>query len=149
MGADTAADPPVRRPPPPLSNRRTDPASDDVWEKCREKGCTLSWAMQANDADVGPVYSPPRDNASSPFRSQDDLRRWGWNPFPTDRIDESFHDFYRTWGIGEALAGLGVSEHSDTYEGGEHRVISIDHRDYSPLANSVDEQWYNVNNKDY
>lgn len=105
--------------------------------------------MEANDANAGSVYSPQRDTARSPFRSQDDLERWGWNPFPPDRIDDSFHDFYRTWGIGEALAGLGVSEHSDIYEGGEHRVISIDHREYSPLADSVDEQWYEVNKKKY
>lgn len=149
MSADTAAEPPVRRPPPPLPQRRTEPASDDSWNKCRDKGYTLAWSIQANDADVGRVYSPSRDNARSEFRSQDDLQRWGWNPYPSDRIDDSFHDFYRTWGIGEAIASLKVSKYSDIHEGGEHRVISIDHRSYSPLADSVDEQWYDVDQREY
>lgn len=82
-----------------------------------------------------------------PFRSTGDLRRWGWNASPSDRLDESFHDFYRTWGIGEALECLGVSQYSDEYEGGEHRVIAIDHQQYSPLAGDTDEQSYDVDGK--
>ncbi|KAF1931141.1 uncharacterized protein M421DRAFT_57104 [Didymella exigua CBS 183.55] len=149
MGVDTAADPPVRRPPPPLPNRRAEPAGDDLWGKCNKKGCTLSSAMQANDAGAGSVYSPKRDTARSPFRGTDDLRRWNWNLSPPEKIDESFHDFYRTWGIGEALTGLGVSEYSDVFDGGEHRVISIDHREYGLLGESVDEQSYDVDGKSY
>ncbi|KAJ4361728.1 hypothetical protein N0V95_001621 [Ascochyta clinopodiicola] len=149
MGADTAANPLVRRPPPPLPNRRSEPASDDLWEKCCKKGCTLAWAMQANDADVGPVYSPRRDTAKSSFRSLDDLHTWGWNPFPLDKVDQNFHDFYSTWGIGEALVDLGVSEHSDIYEGGENRLVFIDHKSFDAAAGSVDEQWYDVGGKHY
>lgn len=149
MGVDTAAEPPFRRPPPPLPNRRSEPANDDLWNKCRDKGCTLSWAMQAKDADVGPAYSPQRENARSPFRSLDDLRVWGWNPFPTDKVDEKFHDLYSTWGIGDALVGLGVSEHSDIYDGGENRLIFIDHQSFDPAAGNVDQQWYTVDGKEY
>ncbi|KAH6621762.1 hypothetical protein C7974DRAFT_315357 [Boeremia exigua] len=149
MGAHLAADPPHRRPPPPLPNRPAEPASDDLWEKSRNKGCTLSWAMQANDADVGPAYTPHRDNARSPFRSFSDLQTWGWNPFPPDEVDESFHNFYSAWGIGEALVSLGVSEYSDIYKGGKNRLICIDHRSYDPDAGPVDEQRYDANGKVY
>lgn len=68
MGVDKAAVPPVRRPPPPLPNRRNEPTSNDLWDKCRDKRCTFFLAMQADDVDVGPAYSPPRENAKSPFR---------------------------------------------------------------------------------
>lgn len=105
--------------------------------------------MQANDADVGPAYNPQRDTAKSPFGSVNDLRTWGWFPYPSEKIDESFHNFYSTWGIGEALVGLGVSEYSDIYEGGENRVFSIDHRSWDPAAPPVDEQRYAVGGKDY
>ncbi|KAF9697859.1 hypothetical protein EKO04_004021 [Ascochyta lentis] len=149
MGVDTAADLPVRRPPPPLPNRRSEPASDALWDKCRDKGCTLSWAMRTNDAEVGPVYSPQRDTAKSSFRSLDDLQTWGWNPFPADKVDEPFHDFYSTWGIGEALVDLGVSEYSDIYEGGENRLVFIDHKSFDAAAGSVDNQWYDVGGKHY
>ncbi|KAF3035315.1 hypothetical protein E8E12_004640 [Didymella heteroderae] len=149
IGVEIAADPPVRHPPPRLLNRRTQPASDDLWSKCNLKGCTLLFAMQPNDADAGSTYSPKRDTARSPFRSTGDLREWGWNAFPLERIDESFHDFYRTWGIGEALADLGVSEYSDEYEGGEHLVIAIDYRQYDLSAGDVDEQSYDVGGKNY
>jgi hypothetical protein len=105
--------------------------------------------MQANDADVGPAYNPQRDTARSRFRSPDDLRTWGWSPFPPNQVDEKFHDFYSTWGIGDALVHLGVSQYSDIYEGGENRLIFIDHQSFNPAAPSVDEQWYAVGNKDY
>ncbi|KAJ8116551.1 hypothetical protein OPT61_g2044 [Boeremia exigua] len=149
MGAGLATDPPVRRPPPPLPNRRSEPANDEIWNKFRDKGCTLTWAMQANDIDVGPAYNPKRDTARSPFRSPSDLQTWGWEPFPRDRIDDVFHDFYSVWGIGEALVGIGVSEYSDIYEGGKNRVVSIDHQSYQPEAGDVDEQRYEVNGKVY
>lgn len=105
--------------------------------------------MQANDADVGAAYHPQRVTAISSFRSPDDLHTWGWSPFPPDRIDEKFHDFYATWGIGDALVDLGVSEHSDIYEGGENRLIFIDHQSYDAAAGNIDEQWYDVDGKDY
>lgn len=105
--------------------------------------------MQASDADAGAVYSPKRDTARSPFRSVDDLVRWGWHPFPPEQIDPSFHDFYNTWGIGHALAGLGVSEYSDIYNTGKHRIVSIDHEEYGPLAKHVNEQSYEVDGKIY
>lgn len=105
--------------------------------------------MQGDDTAAGSTYNPERDTARSPFRSADDLQRWGWNAFPSERIGESFHDFYRTWGIGGALEGLGISEYSDKYEGGEHRLIAIDHRQYSSLAGGLDEQSYDVDGKIY
>lgn len=149
MGADTAADPPLRRPPPPLPNRRSEPASDNLWDKCRDKGCTLAWAMQADDADVGPAYTPQQVTARSSFRSRGDLGTWGWSPFPLDRVDEKFHDFYSTWGVGAALTGLGLSEYSDIYDGGENRLIFIDHRSFDSAAGDVDVQRYEANDKHY
>ena len=66
-----------------------------------------------------------------------------------DRVDERFHDFYSTWGIGEALVDLGVSEHSDIYEGGENRLVFVEHQSYDPAVGGVDEQWYDVNGQNY
>lgn len=149
MGVDVAADPPARRPPPPLPNRRAEPASDELWNRCRDRGCTLSWAMQADDAEVGPAYNPARENARSPFRNLDDLKTWGWSPFPPEKIDESYHNFYATWGIGEALAGLGVSEYSDIYDGGENVVVAIDHRSQDLSDGPVDQQKYTAYGKQY
>ncbi|KAJ4986998.1 auxin efflux carrier superfamily [Stagonosporopsis vannaccii] len=149
MGLDVAADPPVRRPPPPLPNRPAEPASDEVWKNCRDKGCTLTWAMDANDAEVGPAYNPQRVDARSPFRSFKDLEMWGWNPYPQENIDDSFHNFDSTWGIGEALVGLGVSKYSDIYKGGLNRIVCIGHRSYLPAAGIPDNQWYEANGKRY
>src|SRR5690242_9917900 len=149
MGIDVIADPPIQRPPPPLPNRPAEPASDEVWNNCRDKGCTLTWAMDANDAEVGPAYNPKRVDARSPFRSFSDLEKWGWNPYPPEGIDESFHNFYATWGIGEALVALGISEYSDMYEGGFNRIVCIGHRSYLPAAGIPDNQWYEAHGKRY
>ncbi|KAF2133738.1 hypothetical protein P153DRAFT_372328 [Dothidotthia symphoricarpi CBS 119687] len=122
-----------RSPPPPPPNRPAGPANDLTWERCRAKGCTFTWAMQANDADVGPTYAPERSTAGSPWRNFNDLLLWFWRPFPNSRVDERFHDFYgRYWGVGDALEGLGVSPYSELYEGGKNILYFFDHQSYDP-----------------
>jgi hypothetical protein len=102
--------------------------------------------MSASDTDVGPYYSPGRQTAASPYQSTNDLRRWYWFTYPREKIGESFRDFYGVWGVGWALEALGVSPYSDEYEGGKNKVFAIDHADPSK---DVENQWYNVNGKDY
>jgi hypothetical protein len=53
---------------------------------------------------------PIRDSARSAFDTTDDLAQWLWFPYPEDKVAESFHDLYATWGIGWALKDLGISD---------------------------------------
>ena len=149
-GAAPPLPPALRTPPPPPPARpQPQPANDELWTKCTNKGCTLASAMQASDKVAGAAYSPPRDTAQSPFRSQDDLRKWFWSPFPEDKIDEKIHDFYGTWGVGWALVDLGINPYSSEYDGGKNELFFIDHESFHPQAPSVDEQRYMVDNKEY
>jgi len=103
--------------------------------------------MRVTDRDVGPLYKPARDIAASPYQSHDDLSKWYWFPYPQDRINEKYDDFYGTWGIGYALDELGLSAYRSTYEGGENNVYVIDHE--NPSGDDVDQQWYLIDGKYY
>ncbi|EDU40786.1 conserved hypothetical protein [Pyrenophora tritici-repentis Pt-1C-BFP] len=145
---DTAARPPPPPPPrPPPLPSRPEPASNQLWYKCLDKGCIFNWAMRTDDRAVGPFYKPARDTAASPYQSQDDLRKWYWFPYPQDKINEKYDDFYGTWGIGYALDELGLSAYRSTYEGGENYVYVIDHE--NPARDDVDHQWYQIDGKSY
>jgi hypothetical protein len=65
--------------------------------------------VQATDREAGALYVPIRDTARSPYTETSDLLLWYWHPFPDEKLSESFHDLYKTWGIGWALGDLGVS----------------------------------------
>ena len=105
--------------------------------------------MHASDALVGPTYNPPRLTAASPYQSSVDLATWFWSAFPESRIDPSFHDFYSTWGIGWALADLGINPYSFAFEGGKNELFFIDHESFHDNAPGVDEQVYQVDGKTY
>ncbi|KAG9185410.1 hypothetical protein G6011_07954 [Alternaria panax] len=140
------------RPPPPPPPARILPADDRTWNKCREKGCMLSWAMHHNDGEAGHYYVPPRITAASPFQSLGDLAKWFWFRWPEASIQEIYFNFNLAWGVGNALEALGVNPHADYYEGGENRVYSIDHRlppDNPYFDVPIAEQEYKVNNKKY
>ncbi|OAG25043.1 hypothetical protein CC77DRAFT_926292, partial [Alternaria alternata] len=144
--------PPAPRPPPPPPPARILPADDEVWKKCREKGCMLSWAMRYEDSQVGTYYVPPHPTAASPYQSLSDLARWFWFRWPQASIREEYFDFNRAWGIGHALEELGVNPYADEYEGGENRVHSVDHKlppdnPYHDIP--VADQKYKVNGKTY
>jgi hypothetical protein len=66
--------------------------------------------VQASDHDAGALYVPIRDSAKSSFDSTPDLYKWFWFSFPSEKLRESFHDLYSTWGIGWALKDLGISD---------------------------------------
>jgi hypothetical protein len=66
--------------------------------------------VQAPDHDAGALYVPVRGSAKSEYDSTEDLARWFWYPYPEDRVADSFHDLYSTWGIGWALKDLGISD---------------------------------------
>ncbi|KAH7093465.1 hypothetical protein FB567DRAFT_609962 [Paraphoma chrysanthemicola] len=153
--AATAADPPkpAPRPPPPLPvparpEPATQPASDALWDKSGAKGCTLGGAMQATDREAGALYMPVRDTAKSAFTQTSDLLKWYWYPFPRERLSESFHDLYQTWGIGWALHDLGISTYTDDYEGGKNIMVNIGHENFD-IDLPVDEQWYGVGQRLY
>ncbi|RAR11243.1 isocitrate dehydrogenase [Stemphylium lycopersici] len=146
-GAGAAAPPP---PPPPPVPRRIEPAGDALWGQCKRKGCTLTWAMRKNDQEVGPYYNPQRNTAASPHQDEEDLPRWGWLEYPRGRINENFDDFYGTWGIGWALADLGVNDLSDAHEGGENVIMSEYRRtgaSYSFSINAIDGVVIGLNRK--
>jgi hypothetical protein len=103
--------------------------------------------MQTSDAVVGPFYEPSRSSAASPYQKPADLATWFWSEFPKDRIDPNFHDFYGTWGIGWALADLGINPYSFDFEGGKNQLFFLDHESFHPSAPSVDEQLYKVGEK--
>ena len=83
--------------------------------------------MRKNDQEVGPYYNPQRNTAASPYQNEEDFTRWGWLDYPRGRINEEFDDFYGVWGIGWALADLGVNDLSDAYEGGENVIMYVGH----------------------
>ncbi|CAO2650181.1 Nn.00g014730.m01.CDS01 [Neocucurbitaria sp. VM-36] len=141
--------PPPRPPLPPSRPPPIQPASDSLWESCKNKGCALSWAMQAEDQVVGPVYNPTRHTARSPYQSTGDLKRWLWAPFPKERINPAIHDFYNTWGIGFAVVDLGINAISYEYEGGKNELFFIDHQGFDPAFPDVDKQWYEVDGRKY
>lgn len=105
--------------------------------------------MHAPDVAVGPAYSPARNTAKALYQSTSDLAKWFWTHYPHERTDPAFYDFYSTWGIGWALADLGVDPYSTEYEGGKNAVFILDHEDFRPGAKGVNEQWYNVDGKWY
>lgn len=83
--------------------------------------------MQVADHDAGALYTPQRTTAASPFSSTADLVKWLWYPFPDDRVADSFHDLYGTWGIGSALQDLGISTYTTEHEVGKNNLLNIGH----------------------
>jgi hypothetical protein len=104
--------------------------------------------MHHDDREVGPRYDPRRNTAASPYQSHNDLRTWYWFSWIEEISNQAYFDFYRTWGVGSALVALGVSPNADTYEGGENRVLSMDHKRPKD-ATPVQDQRYSVGNKIY
>lgn len=104
--------------------------------------------MQASDREAGALYVPQRDTAQSPWSSTDDLYHWLWELYPKDRVDDSFQDLYRLWGIGWALAALGIDQYTDAY-GGKNTMWHIAHQTYAEDAPELDEQSWMVGNKLY
>lgn len=100
--------------------------------------------MHTADSFVGPFYQPSRSSAASPYQNPSDLATWFWSAFPPDRIDPNFHDFYGTWGIGWALADLGINAYSFAYEGGKNQLFFLDHESFHPRAPRVNKQKYQV-----
>ncbi|KAH9878140.1 hypothetical protein J1614_003357 [Plenodomus biglobosus] len=138
---------PIPAPPPARPDQR--PASDELWNKCSNKGCSLSWAMHAEDSVAGAAFNPSRNMAKSPYQSITDLIDWGWDTFANTKIDESYQDLYATWGIGWALEALGISPYVTDYEGGNNALFIIDHESYDDESISVDDKWYFMDNKWY
>lgn len=165
-----AANPPPPPPPrpPPQQPPRIEPADDILWDRTGAKGCTLKWGskyrdrphaqfkdtdsfsltVQAQDRDAGVLYVPPRDTASGLYDSPDDLGEWLWNSFPEERVGDSFHDLYRTWGVGWALADLGIDAYTDHF-GGKNYLLNLAHEAYGEDVPDVDDQSYMVDNKLY
>ncbi|RYF50346.1 MAG: hypothetical protein EOO38_05865 [Cytophagaceae bacterium] len=79
--------------------------------------------MQATDREAGALYVPIGDTAKSIFTRTEDLLLWYWHPFPRDKLSESFHDLYGTWGIGWALEDLGLSTVRTTRDGDNVTLI--------------------------
>lgn len=96
--------------------------------------------MQAQDHDAGALYVPIRTTAASPITQESQLNDWFWLLYT--QIDDTFHDLYATWGIGWALADLGISTYTTEYEGGLNHLVSFAHQSYEPGVPSVDQQWY-------
>ncbi|KAF2023359.1 hypothetical protein EK21DRAFT_105353 [Setomelanomma holmii] len=144
---------PNPRPPPPLPvlsrpEPATQPASDALWDTSGVKGCTLGWAMQTTDQEAGALYVPIRASAQSPYSDVKDLLLWHWYRFADERLSESFHDLYGTWGVGWALEDLGISSYTDEYEGGKNVMINIAHEDFRTNV-LLDQQSYGVNGMQY
>jgi hypothetical protein len=146
VAAKPSARPPPPKPP-PSQPPRLQPASDELIEKCINKGCLLDWSMRHNDNEVGPYYVPPRMTAQSPYLSWSDLQTWFWHNYPTDEINPVYDDLYAHWGIGWVLEELGVSAYTDIYEGGKNRITSIVHSD--PYTEDINAQHYEVNGQRY
>lgn len=105
--------------------------------------------MQTTDAEAGALFVPRRLSARSLYSSTADLYKWVWDTFPRERVDDSFHDFYRTWGIGWALAGLGLDAYTDEF-GGKNRMLHVAHQSYEAHDDpNPDKQTYTVNDKLY
>jgi hypothetical protein len=133
------------------------PATDEVYDKCREKGCLLEWSMHHTDSDVGPYYVPRRMTAQSPFNTWQQLNMWDWNEFPHASWTKGYQDLdSEQWGIHVALEGLGVSRYTEfNKERGPNYIYSIVHEDI--LADDdlddqkyqVDGKWYRATGADY
>jgi hypothetical protein len=79
--------------------------------------------VQAPDHEAGALYVPIRDSAKSSFESTPDLYKWFWYAFPSEKLRESFHDLYSTWGIGWALQDLDISDVRNP--GGSSWILTI------------------------
>lgn len=95
--------------------------------------------MQAQDINAGALYVPIRITAASQFTRETQLLDWFWSPYTA--LGDSFHDLYATWGIGWALAELGISTYTTDYESGLNHLVSYAHQSYAP-GSDVDKQWY-------
>ncbi|KAI4712467.1 hypothetical protein J4E89_002734 [Alternaria sp. Ai002NY15] len=106
--------------------------------------------MSHDDSEVGPQYNPGRTTAASPYQNRNQLGRWYWQNFQFDPSDDAdtFFNFYLTWGIGEALASLGLNPNADRFEGGENHVVSYQHN-LPGFDEDIDEQVYYVDGKQY
>ncbi|KAH4041100.1 hypothetical protein HBI55_016780 [Parastagonospora nodorum] len=145
---------PRPRPPPPLPQPPRPPpgvqtASDELWDKAGAKGCTLGWGMQAQDHDAGALYVPERDSARSLYKGTSDLQKWYWHIFPDNKLKESFHDLYATWGIGWVLKDLGISDYTNEYESGRNNLLNIAHQSYEDKALPLEQQWYDIDEEWY
>jgi len=108
----------------------------------------LSWAMSHDDSEVGPQYDPGRTTAASPFQAIGDLHRWNWMFHDLDHVDDYYFDFYRTWGIGDALASLGINPDASRYQGGQNHIVNYQH--FTPIyITALQDQRYDVNGKQY
>ncbi|KAB2103259.1 hypothetical protein AG0111_0g8514 [Alternaria gaisen] len=52
------------------------PATDGVWDSCKQKGCLIEWSMHNNNDQVGLCFLPPQISAESPFQTWEDLTTW-------------------------------------------------------------------------
>ncbi|KAI4632609.1 uncharacterized protein J4E87_002083 [Alternaria ethzedia] len=153
-----AADPPSPSDPssprPPNSDSESDseervtPATDQVYQDCRNKGCMLEWAMHHSDSDVAIHFVPPQVKAQSPFQTAQDLENWNWYQFPPDEINEEYHDLDNEyWGLQKVFEGLVISKYTNfNEEEGPNTVLSIVHEDPTD-EEDVDEQMYVVDSE--
>ncbi|KAH6870340.1 hypothetical protein BKA58DRAFT_361044 [Alternaria rosae] len=108
----------------------------------------LSWAMDHDDSEVGPLYNPERTTAASPYRSIDDLHKWYWMYNDLKSTEDFYFDLYKTWGIGWALADLGINPYASRFEGGENHIVNYQH--FTPkYITALQDQRYYVDNKQY
>jgi hypothetical protein len=127
----------------------TDPADDNLWNKCVCKGTNLLGAMTMTDRDAAQrFYGPPADTVQSKWTKYSDLADWGWSvldgPAGTGQTDFStgpdpiYHD--EGWGIDHALRDWGLSD-KDHRLGGKWDIRMFAH--YSEEGeDTVDSQRY-------
>lgn len=113
--------------------------------------------MSHDDSEVGPQYDPKRTTAASQYQSRDNLGKWFWryHRFDPSEAGDSYFDFYRTWGIGWALAELGINPYATRFEGGENHIVAYQHKileEVMPLQDQryfVDNKWYRATGADF
>ncbi|KAF2635760.1 hypothetical protein P280DRAFT_511031 [Massarina eburnea CBS 473.64] len=120
-------------PPPPEVIQ--EPASEELWARCRNKGCSLTEAMRMSDLEAGQRFLS-KDTAASPWTEPMIEETWGYQTrwqwdgtYGYEKFDNG-HDWPQMgWGIGDSLRGLGVSD-KIVENGGTVELYSVNHGNY-------------------